>query len=81
MTQMYALIGSGIFGVLLFLVSGVFALACFLFWLWMLVHAITNKGLADTERILWVLVVIFLPVLGPILYFLLGRPKGAGWPG
>jgi hypothetical protein len=81
MPHLLGVIGSGIFGLLVLLVSAAFALACFLFWLWMLIHAITNKGLADTEKILWVLVVIFLPVLGPILYFLLGRPKGSGWPG
>jgi len=42
----------------------------------MLIHAITNKGLGDTEKIIWVLVVIFLPFLGSILYFFIGRPRG-----
>jgi hypothetical protein len=51
------------------------SLAGFAFWIWMLVHAISNKGLADGERIVWVLVIIFLPLLGSILYFFLGRPK------
>ena len=78
MSEMFAMIGSGILGGLVFLVMAAIGLACFLFWLWMLIHAITNKGLADTEKILWVLVVIFLPVLGPILYFFIGRPKGTG---
>jgi hypothetical protein len=44
----------------------------------MLVHAITNKGVSDGEKICWVLVVIFLPVLGAVLYFFIGRPKGGG---
>src|SRR2546425_12396581 len=38
---------------------GLAALA-FVFWIWMLVHAITNKGLTDVEKIVWVLVVLFL---------------------
>jgi ABC-type lipoprotein release transport system permease subunit len=50
--------------------------ACAIFWLWMLIHAITNKGLRDGEKVLWVVVVIFLPCLGPLLYFFIGRPKG-----
>ncbi len=69
---------STILGIFTFLVGGVIALALFAFWIWMLIHAITNKGLRDTEKVIWVIVVIFLPLLGPILYFVLGRPRGAG---
>ena len=47
-----------------------------IFWIWMLFHAILNKGLNGTEKIIWVLVVFFLHFLGALLYFLLGRPKG-----
>jgi hypothetical protein len=49
---------------------------CGIFWLWMLIHAITNKGLRDGEKVAWVVVVIFVPCLGPILYFFIGKPKG-----
>ena len=44
----------------------------------MLIHAITNKGLNGTEKIVWVLVIIFLYVLGALIYFFVGRPKGGG---
>jgi len=74
---MIALI-SGLFGLLFALVGLLIGLAYVIFWLWMLVHAITNKGLPDGEKILWVLVLIFLHVLGPILYFFIGRPKAIG---
>jgi len=43
-----------------------------------LIHAITNKGLRDTEKILWVLVIFFLHFIGSLIYFFIGRPKGAG---
>ncbi len=56
---------------------GLGALA-FVFWIWMLVHAITNKGLTDVEKIIWVLVVFFLHFLGALIYFFVGRPKGRG---
>ncbi len=49
----------------------------FVFWVWMMIHAITNAGLTSGEKIIWVLVIFFLPVLGAILYYFLGRPKGA----
>jgi hypothetical protein len=32
------------------------------------------KGSKDTEKkILWIIAVIFLPVLGPILYYVVGK--------
>ncbi len=74
---MFAIIGS-IFGIFSFLIGGLISLACFAFWLWMLVHAITNKGLGDGEKIAWLLVVIFLPFIGSIIYFFVGRPKAQG---
>ena len=73
---MIALVGSGVFSLLALLIGAVISLAGFIFWLWMLIHAITNKGLQDVEKIVWVLVIIFLPFLGSIIYFFIGRPKG-----
>jgi uncharacterized membrane protein YidH (DUF202 family) len=78
MNATFGMIGSGIFGVLVFLIMAAFGLACFAFWIWMLIHAITNKGLTDTEKIVWVLVVLFLHVLGALIYFFVGRPKATG---
>ena len=70
--------GAGIIGLLLLLVVAVVGLACFAFWLWMLIHAIKNKGLTDTEKLIWVLVILFLHVLGALIYFFVGRPKARG---
>ena len=66
---------SGLLSLLAVLIGGLISLACFAFWLWMLIHAITNKGLSDGEKVVWVLVVIFLPLIGSIIYFFIGRPK------
>lgn len=73
---MIASIIGGLISLLLIVFCGALSLAAFAFWLWMLIHAITNKGLSDGEKIVWVLVIIFLPFLGSILYFFLGRSKG-----
>jgi hypothetical protein len=51
------------------------ALAIFAFWIWMLVHAIQNKGLTDGEKVGWVLAIALLHFLGALLYFFIGRPK------
>jgi hypothetical protein len=78
MIGMFGSIIGGAFGLLVWLVMAAIGLAYFAFWLWMLIHAITNKGLGGAEKIVWVIVLIFLHVLGPILYFFIGRPKGGG---
>jgi hypothetical protein len=69
---------SGLVSLLAIIIGGLISLACFAFWLWMLIHAITNKGLSDGEKIVWVLVVILVPFVGSIIYFFIGKPKGAG---
>ena len=51
------------------------ALGLFAFWLWMLIHAIQNRGLTDSERIAWVLVILFLNLLGALLYLIVGKAK------
>ena len=49
------------------------AIAAMVFWVWMLVDAITNKTLADTDKLVWVLVVVFLHFIGALLYFFIVR--------
>jgi hypothetical protein len=73
---MIASIIGGLFGLFAIVLGACLSLAGFALWLWMLIHAITNKGLPDGEKIVWVLVIIFVPIIGWILYFFLGRPKG-----
>jgi cytochrome c oxidase assembly factor CtaG len=54
------------------------AVAAVLFWVAMIVDAVTNRGVSDTERLMWVLLVILLTPgvpLGAVIYFLYGRPK------
>jgi len=62
-------------GLLAILFVGLVVLAAFVFWIWMLIHAIRNKGLTDMERLMWVVVVLFLHFLGALLYFFIGRTK------
>jgi uncharacterized membrane protein YhaH (DUF805 family) len=69
---------SSLFGLVAWLVMAAVSLGLFVFWVWMLIHAISNKGLRDTEKIVWVIVIIFLPFLGSLIYFFIGRPKGGG---
>jgi hypothetical protein len=65
------------FGVLLviMLIAGI-SLALTVFWIWMLVDAIQNKGITDGEKIGWVLAIVFFHFIGSLLYLFIGRPKG-----
>jgi hypothetical protein len=65
-----------------FLISGiaglfamVFVILTFVFWIWMLVDCIKNDRLSDTEKVVWVLVIVFLHFLGGLIYFVFGRGK------
>ncbi len=66
----------GIFGLAFSIVLFPLILLATVFWIWMLFHAILNRGLTNTEKVIWVLVVFFFHFLGALLYFLIGRPKG-----
>ena len=54
---------------------GLLGILAFIFWIWMLIDAIQNPRLSGNERIVWVLVIIFVPFLGPIIYFFAGRGR------
>jgi hypothetical protein len=53
----------------------VIAVLLTVFWIWMIVDCIKNTGLSDTEKVVWVLVIIFLHFLGALIYLLAGRNK------
>jgi prolipoprotein diacylglyceryltransferase len=66
---------TGILGLFAMALCGIIALVVFVFWIWMLIEAIQNKGLTDGEKIGWVLAIVFLHIIGAILYYFIGHPK------
>ena len=57
------------------LIGFLFAVLGFVFWIWMLVSAITNPRIGGGEKIAWVLVIIFLNFLGALIYCLVGKSR------
>lgn len=51
------------------------AIAGFVLWVWALVDCIQNEPPTGQERLIWVLVIIFLQWLGALLYLLVRRPE------
>jgi hypothetical protein len=68
-------VGGALFGGGLFLLWLLLMAVALVLFIWALVDAIKNPGLSDTERIVWILVIIFVGCLGPILYLLIGKNK------
>jgi hypothetical protein len=71
----FGFIGLGILEVVFALLLAPLALLTFAFWIWMLVHAITNNGLTDIQKLIWVIVIFFTHFIGAVIYFFVGRPK------
>jgi hypothetical protein len=47
----------------------------FIFWIWALVDALLSKFETDITKIIWLLVLIFIPLLGFILYYFIGTKQ------
>jgi len=54
----------GLFGVLFWTISAIF-------WVWMLIDCLTNEFRKDNDKIVWVLAIIFLHVLGALIYYII----------
>lgn len=48
-------------------------LACFGLWLWSLIHCIQNRYLNDSNRLIGILLIVFLQLLGSLIYLFLPR--------
>jgi hypothetical protein len=55
----------------MFVVFLLLALITSIFWLWMLVDALMNEQ--GVDKVIWVLVILFLHILGALLYFFMRR--------
>lgn len=60
------------FIVLLAIALGVFS---FVFWILMIIDAAQRKGLSDGERIAWILVLVFIGIIGAIIYYFAVKRK------
>ncbi|GAB2543141.1 PLDc N-terminal domain-containing protein [Rufibacter soli] len=46
-----------------------------LLWLWALVDVLTSTFANSIEKLIWLVAIVFVPVLGAILYLVLGRKQ------
>jgi hypothetical protein len=57
---------------LFFLAVGIAVVAI---WIWTLLDIIKTSRMNSTEKLIWILVVIFFPFLGTLLYVVIGRKR------
>ncbi|HZK52448.1 MAG TPA: PLD nuclease N-terminal domain-containing protein [Actinomycetota bacterium] len=60
--------------------GGLFAFALLALWIYCIVDVIaTNEGvIRNLPKLVWLLIVIFVPTIGSIVWLFLGRPERAG---
>lgn len=65
---------------MLFFGGGIVALLFFLLWVYCIFDVIsTDEALArNMPKVLWLVIVIFLPTVGSVAWLVLGRPERAG---
>ena len=49
-------------------------LAAFAFWIWALIDCITNEPSEGNDKLIWVLIIVFLHSVGALIYLIAHRP-------
>ena len=65
------MIGLCIFFVLLIPV----VLACFGFWLWMLIDCATNEPDTGNNKVVWIIIIVCAHIIGAVLYWIMRRDR------
>jgi hypothetical protein len=55
------------------IIWALFSFCCLLLWVFALIDILRNEFKGQNEKLIWVLIIIFVPLLGAILYFVIGR--------
>ena len=70
--------GGMILPILMVLLLGLGFIATLAFWLWMLIDCLKYEPSEGNDKIIWVLVIVFLHGLGALVYFVVRRqPRNA----
>jgi type VI protein secretion system component VasK len=73
--MMAGLIALGILGVLLVLFIIAIAIWAFVFWILMIIDCATRKFKDNIEKVVWIIVIVFLHILGALIYYFVVKRK------
>lgn len=51
------------------------AIGSLVIWIWCIIDAIKSDFQNDTQKIIWIILLVTVPVIGAILYLLIGREQ------
>ena len=51
------------------------AIACFGFWIWMLIDCATNEPDTGNNKVVWIIIIVFAHIIGAILYYVVRRDQ------
>lgn len=46
-----------------------------IFWLWVLIDCVTKEPSEGNDKIVWTILIIFVPWIGAVLYYFVRRPE------
>lgn len=67
--------GTILLGVIVGLIVLALAIAVFVFWILMLIDCVKRQFKGDSEKIVWVLVIIFTGIIGALIYYFIVKAK------
>ena len=76
MFHVVSIVAPTLIGLPILLAALLLALGALVFWLWMLVDCMAGNR-PTTDKVLWFVLILFFPVLGSLIYFLVGRSSSA----
>lgn len=44
-------------------------------WVWMLVDCLKNESSEGNDKVIWILLMVFLGIIGSVLYYFIRRPQ------
>jgi hypothetical protein len=59
----------------LFLILGSLGLFCLVFWIWTIVDCASNEPSEGNDKLIWILVILFVGIIGSIIYVAVRRPE------
>ena len=51
------------------------AMLASIFWIWVLIDCISKEPSEGNDKVAWTILIIFVPLLGAVLYYFIRRPE------
>jgi len=67
--------GFGVVALFFYLIAIGISILAFVFWILMLVDCVKRKFKEDSEKIIWILVLIFTGIIGALIYYFVVKHK------